>query len=95
MALGTHEHLCNGFCGIEAGCVEVSVTNVVVWTMCVQAKWRKHNITDKLLYWMNVQKYGSERIYRLGSLPPFLLVFSGDLKSVEREWNLHDLGLVL
>jgi lipopolysaccharide biosynthesis glycosyltransferase len=56
------------------------------------AKWRQHDITSKLLRWMNVQKEGAERIYRLGSLPPFLLVFSGNLKAVEREWNIHDLG---
>ena len=39
-----------------------------------------------------MQKEGKERIYRLGSLPPFLLVFSGNLKSVDKEWNRHDLG---
>ena len=44
------------------------------------AKWRQHDITSKLLRWMNVQKEGAERIYRLGSLPPFLLVFSGNVK---------------
>ncbi|KAK3265245.1 hypothetical protein CYMTET_26060 [Cymbomonas tetramitiformis] len=55
-------------------------------------RWLAHNVTQKLLHWMDVQKHGGERIYRLGSLPPFLLVFSGNLKSVDRTWNLHDLG---
>lgn len=60
--------------------------------MRLQKRWLAHNVTQKLLHWMDVQKHGGERIYRLGSLPPFLLVFSGNLKSVDRNWNLHDLG---
>ncbi|KAK9934806.1 hypothetical protein M0R45_021935 [Rubus argutus] len=32
------------------------------------------------------------RIYELGSLPPFLLVFAGDVEGVEHRWNQHGLG---
>lgn len=32
------------------------------------------------------------RIYELGSLPPFLLVFAGNVKQVEHRWNQHGLG---
>ncbi|MED6134799.1 putative galacturonosyltransferase-like 3 [Stylosanthes scabra] len=32
------------------------------------------------------------RIYELGSLPPFLLVFAGDVERVEHRWNQHGLG---
>lgn len=39
---------------------------------------------------MEIQK--RYRIYELGSLPPFLLVFAGDVEAVEHRWNQHGLG---
>jgi hypothetical protein len=42
--------------------------------------------TVKLEYWMEVQKQEA-RIYELGSLPPFLLVFAGEVKVVGHRWN--------
>ncbi|XP_016434050.1 putative galacturonosyltransferase-like 3 isoform X1 [Nicotiana tabacum] len=53
-------------------------------------KWRNNGYTRKLEHWMRVQK--RYRIYELGSLPPFLLVFAGNVKQVEHKWNQHGLG---
>ncbi|PHT29792.1 putative galacturonosyltransferase-like 4 [Capsicum baccatum] len=53
-------------------------------------KWRNDGYTQKLEHWMRVQK--RYRIYELGSLPPFLLVFAGNVKQVEHRWNQHGLG---
>ncbi|XP_008243171.1 PREDICTED: probable galacturonosyltransferase-like 3 [Prunus mume] len=53
-------------------------------------KWREGKYTEKLEHWMRVQKRC--RIYELGSLPPFLLVFAGDVEGVEHRWNQHGLG---
>ncbi|KAI3699137.1 hypothetical protein L2E82_43200 [Cichorium intybus] len=53
-------------------------------------KWRRFQITAKLERWMEIQK--RYRIYELGSLPPFLLVFAGDVEAVEHRWNQHGLG---
>ncbi|XP_073303976.1 probable galacturonosyltransferase-like 3 [Primulina huaijiensis] len=53
-------------------------------------EWRKQGCTQKLEYWMKIQK--SYRIYELGSLPPFLLVFAGNVEEVEHRWNQHGLG---
>ncbi|XP_010265254.1 PREDICTED: probable galacturonosyltransferase-like 3 [Nelumbo nucifera] len=53
-------------------------------------KWREGKYTEKLESWMRIQK--RHRIYELGSLPPFLLVFAGDVRGVEHRWNQHGLG---
>ncbi|XP_030970554.1 probable galacturonosyltransferase-like 3 [Quercus lobata] len=53
-------------------------------------KWREGKFTQRLEYWMRIQK--RYRIYELGSLPPFLLVFAGDVEGVEHRWNQHGLG---
>ncbi|KAL3501658.1 hypothetical protein ACH5RR_036107 [Cinchona calisaya] len=53
-------------------------------------KWRTNDCTRKLEHWMRVQK--RYRIYELGSLPPFLLVFAGNVEGVEHRWNQHGLG---
>ncbi|XP_015967206.1 probable galacturonosyltransferase-like 3 [Arachis duranensis] len=53
-------------------------------------KWRDGRYTEKLENWMRIQK--RNRIYELGSLPPFLLVFAGDVERVEHRWNQHGLG---
>ncbi|KAI3449588.1 hypothetical protein Pfo_006253 [Paulownia fortunei] len=53
-------------------------------------KWRKGNYTQRVEDWMVVQK--QKRIYHLGSLPPFLLVLSGNIKPVDHRWNQHGLG---
>lgn len=54
-------------------------------------RWRSGKYTTKLEWWMRVQKKEA-RIYELGSLPPFLLVFAGEVKGVEHRWNQHGLG---
>uniref|UniRef100_A0A0D6R0Y8 Hexosyltransferase n=1 Tax=Araucaria cunninghamii TaxID=56994 RepID=A0A0D6R0Y8_ARACU len=53
-------------------------------------KWRLKNYTNQIEHWMEVQK--EKRIYELGSLPPFLLVFAGKVEPVEHRWNQHGLG---
>ncbi|KAJ6730016.1 GLYCOSYLTRANSFERASE 8 DOMAIN-CONTAINING PROTEIN [Salix viminalis] len=46
--------------------------------------------TTKIEEWMELQK--RIRIYELGSLPPFLLVFAGEIVPVDHRWNQHGLG---
>ncbi|XP_077219008.1 putative galacturonosyltransferase-like 7 [Tasmannia lanceolata] len=53
-------------------------------------KWRRFGYTQKIERWMEIQKIG--RIYELGSLPPFLLVFAGHVARIEHRWNQHGLG---
>ena len=47
---------------------------------------------QSLLHWMSVQKHSAAPLYTLGSLPPFLLVFAGDVAHMGMAWNEHDLG---
>ncbi|KAG0627051.1 hypothetical protein M758_2G170500 [Ceratodon purpureus] len=53
-------------------------------------RWRKTECTAILEYWMEVQK--EQHIYELGSLPPLLLTFAGDIQAIDRRWNQHGLG---
>ncbi|KAL5996277.1 putative galacturonosyltransferase-like 7 [Asimina triloba] len=53
-------------------------------------RWREHGYTRQIERWMEIQKIG--RIYELGSLPPFLLVFAGHVAPIEHRWNQHGLG---
>ncbi|KAI5056722.1 hypothetical protein GOP47_0028540 [Adiantum capillus-veneris] len=52
--------------------------------------WRKWGFSKAIEEWMEVQR--EIRIYELGSLPPFLLVFAGDVQAIEPRWNQHGLG---
>ncbi|KAI3796012.1 hypothetical protein L1987_38673 [Smallanthus sonchifolius] len=53
-------------------------------------KWRKGNYRSKIEKWMERQR--KSRIYELGSLPPFLLVFAGNIEPIDHRWNQHGLG---
>ncbi|MBA0597104.1 hypothetical protein Gorai_006919 [Gossypium raimondii] len=53
-------------------------------------RWRNGDYTTKIEEWMEIQK--QMRIYELGSLPPFLLVFAGNIVPVDHRWNQHGLG---
>ncbi|XP_022962892.1 probable galacturonosyltransferase-like 1 [Cucurbita moschata] len=53
-------------------------------------RWRDGDYTAKIIEWMELQK--RIRIYELGSLPPFLLVFAGFIAPVDHRWNQHGLG---
>nr|GMC54245.1 probable galacturonosyltransferase-like 1 [Ipomoea batatas] len=53
-------------------------------------RWRSGDYTTKIEEWMELQK--RIRIYNLGSLPPFLLVFAGNIAPVDHRWNQHGLG---
>ncbi|CAM8893241.1 unnamed protein product [Rhodiola kirilowii] len=53
-------------------------------------KWRRSGYTKEIELWMEIQK--NDRIYELGSLPPFLLVFAGNVASIDHRWNQHGLG---
>ncbi|THU56533.1 hypothetical protein C4D60_Mb11t18230 [Musa balbisiana] len=60
-------------------------------------RWRGAGYTRRIERWMEVQKRGAApggpgRIYDLGSLPPFLLVFAGHVAPIEHRWNQHGLG---
>ncbi|XP_051142239.1 probable galacturonosyltransferase-like 7 [Andrographis paniculata] len=56
------------------------------------AKWRRFKYTRRIEQWMEIQKTSPNRIYELGSLPPFLLVFAGRVAPIEHRWNQHGLG---
>ncbi|XP_051149542.1 probable galacturonosyltransferase-like 9 [Andrographis paniculata] len=53
-------------------------------------KWREGHFRKRIENWMEVQR--KRRIYELGSLPPFLLVFAGDVEAIDHRWNQHGLG---
>ncbi|KAL8475587.1 hypothetical protein ACS0TY_028301 [Phlomoides rotata] len=53
-------------------------------------KWRKGDYTSKIEVWMRIQK--ERRIYELGSLPPLMLVFGGEIEGIDHRWNQHGLG---
>lgn len=53
-------------------------------------RWRSGNYRHRIEQWMELQK--EKRIYELGSLPPFLLVFAGEVEAVDHRWNQHGLG---
>lgn len=53
-------------------------------------RWRVGDYTTQIVEWMELQK--RMRIYELGSLPPFLLVFAGNIAPVDHRWNQHGLG---
>ncbi|KAG5240832.1 galacturonosyltransferase [Salix suchowensis] len=53
-------------------------------------RWREGNYRGRIEKWMEVQR--KTRIYELGSLPPFLLVFAGDVEAMDHRWNQHGLG---
>ncbi|XP_042056287.1 probable galacturonosyltransferase-like 1 [Salvia splendens] len=53
-------------------------------------RWRSGGYTARIEEWMELQK--RMRIYELGSLPPFLLVFAGEIEPVDHRWNQHGLG---
>ncbi|CAN8313122.1 unnamed protein product [Cochlearia groenlandica] len=62
-------------------------TGVMVMDM---VRWREGDYREKIETWMRLQK--KKRIYDLGSLPPFLLVFGGDVEAIHHRWNQHGLG---
>ncbi|XP_078439225.1 putative galacturonosyltransferase-like 7 [Wolffia australiana] len=55
------------------------------------ARWRRGGYTRRIEWWMEIQKKWG-RIYELGSLPPFLLVFAGRVAPIDHRWNQHGLG---
>ncbi|KAI4328320.1 hypothetical protein L6164_020682 [Bauhinia variegata] len=54
------------------------------------ARWRQGNYRKRIENWMELQR--KKRIYELGSLPPFLLVFAGNVEAIDHRWNQHGLG---
>ncbi|CAN0885499.1 Probable galacturonosyltransferase-like 6 [Linum grandiflorum] len=54
------------------------------------ARWRRFRYTKRIERWMEIQR--QDRIYELGSLPPFLLVFAGHVAPIDHRWNQHGLG---
>ncbi|XP_002520205.2 probable galacturonosyltransferase-like 9 [Ricinus communis] len=62
-------------------------TGVMVMDM---VKWREGDYRRRIENWMEMQR--KRRIYELGSLPPFLLVFGGNVEGIDHRWNQHGLG---
>ncbi|XP_010911177.1 probable galacturonosyltransferase-like 6 [Elaeis guineensis] len=62
-------------------------TGVMVMDM---ERWRAGEYRQKIEHWMKMQQ--RRRFYELGSLPPFLLVFAGEVEGVDHRWNQHGLG---
>ncbi|CAA7388920.1 unnamed protein product [Spirodela intermedia] len=54
-------------------------------------RWRRGGYTRRIQRWMEIQR-NDGRIYELGSLPPFLLVFAGHVAPIDHRWNQHGLG---
>jgi hypothetical protein len=52
--------------------------------------WREGDYMRKIKKWMEIHK--QRRIYESGSLPPFLLVFGGDVEAIDHRWNRHGVG---
>lgn len=53
-------------------------------------RWREGGYTRRIEGWMRLHR--EERMYELGSLPPLLLAFAGDVDPVDHRWNQHGLG---
>lgn len=53
-------------------------------------RWREGGYTRRIERWMELQR--AERMYELGSLPPLLLAFAGDVEPLDHRWNQHGLG---
>ncbi|XP_054808505.1 probable galacturonosyltransferase-like 9 [Prosopis cineraria] len=53
-------------------------------------RWREGNYRKRIENWMELQR--KKRIYELGSLPPFLLIFAGNVEAIDHRWNQHGLG---
>ncbi|KAJ6801381.1 putative galacturonosyltransferase-like 9 [Iris pallida] len=53
-------------------------------------RWREGGYTRRIEGWMRLHR--EERMYELGSLPPLLLAFAGDVEPVDHRWNQHGLG---
>ncbi|XWS68921.1 hypothetical protein CRYUN_Cryun04dG0134900 [Craigia yunnanensis] len=53
-------------------------------------RWGEGNYRKRIENWMGIQR--KRRIYELGSLPPFLLVFAGNVEAIDHRWNQHGLG---
>uniref|UniRef100_A0A0E0P6V8 Hexosyltransferase n=1 Tax=Oryza rufipogon TaxID=4529 RepID=A0A0E0P6V8_ORYRU len=54
-------------------------------------RWRRTGYTRRIERWVEIQKSPAGRIYELGSLTPFLLVFAGHVAPIEHRWNQHSL----
>ena len=53
-------------------------------------RWREGNFRRRIENWMELQR--KRGIYDMGSLPPFLLVFGGNVEPIDHRWNQHGLG---
>ena len=66
----------SGFRWLRSGLVVFGLLAVCTGVMVMElVKWREGNYRTRIENWMEVQR--KKRIYELGSLPPFLLVFAG------------------
>jgi len=67
---------------------ECSLNNgVLVYDM---VQWRSSNYTEQLFYWTHLNN--KKKLYKLGSQPPFNLVFYQKYKTLDKYWNLMDIA---
>ncbi|KZV47368.1 putative galacturonosyltransferase-like 7-like [Dorcoceras hygrometricum] len=83
-------HFWSGFAGVFSG-RRPCYFNTGVMAIDL-ANWRRLGYTHLIERWMEIQKTSTHRIYELGSLPPYLLVFAGKVAPIDHRWNQHGLG---
>ncbi|XP_065017523.1 probable galacturonosyltransferase 15 [Musa acuminata AAA Group] len=54
--------------------------------------WREHNITRKYQLWLKLNRESGFALWPMGSLPPALLAFHGQVLPLNRSWLLSGLG---
>ena len=53
-------------------------------------KWRTNNVSDELVYWMQLNK--QHRLWELGTQPIMYLLVNDDFERIDTRWNIDGLG---
>ena len=53
-------------------------------------KWRTNNVSDELVYWMQLNK--QHRLWELGTQPIMYLLVNDDFERIDKRWNIDGLG---
>ncbi|XP_072968277.1 probable galacturonosyltransferase 15 isoform X1 [Typha angustifolia] len=54
--------------------------------------WRRTNITETYQYWLRKNRESELALWHMGSLPPALIAFNGQVHPIESSWHLSGLG---
>ncbi|WOL11112.1 putative galacturonosyltransferase 15 [Canna indica] len=54
--------------------------------------WRKNNFTRTYQQWLKLNRQSGFSLWPMGSLPPALIAFNGQVLPIERSWLLNALG---